>query len=143
MFLFLFFSFAPFSIPHLSELQRKFKDVDVTIVGATNEQDEGVSILIILIVEMVKETCLKRTERSSLERAFVCHRCRKFVTLSRKRTWTTQLSSTKPRLSMPVRNIDDAQSGLYVLLERTIYWSMDKHDPSLTLNHTFIFQSKW
>ncbi|KAK5814229.1 thioredoxin-like protein [Linnemannia elongata] len=29
------------SIPHLSELQRKFKDVDVTIVGATNEQDES------------------------------------------------------------------------------------------------------
>ncbi|KAG0277871.1 MAG: hypothetical protein J3R72DRAFT_427918 [Linnemannia gamsii] len=29
------------TIPHLSELQRKFKDVDVTIVGATNEQDEG------------------------------------------------------------------------------------------------------
>ncbi|KAF9108319.1 hypothetical protein BGX29_001596 [Mortierella sp. GBA35] len=29
------------SIPHLSELQRKFKDVDVTIVGATNEQDEA------------------------------------------------------------------------------------------------------
>ncbi|KAG0012661.1 hypothetical protein BGZ80_011596, partial [Entomortierella chlamydospora] len=27
-------------IPHLSELQRKYKDVDVTIVGATNEQDE-------------------------------------------------------------------------------------------------------
>ncbi|KAF9290969.1 hypothetical protein BGZ68_005556 [Mortierella alpina] len=28
------------SIPHLSELQRKYKDVDVTIVGSTNEQDE-------------------------------------------------------------------------------------------------------
>ncbi|KAI7818820.1 thioredoxin-like protein [Gamsiella multidivaricata] len=28
------------SIPHLSELQRKYKDVDVTIVGATNEKDE-------------------------------------------------------------------------------------------------------
>ncbi|KAF9173972.1 hypothetical protein BGX21_008982 [Mortierella sp. AD011] len=28
------------TIPHLSELQRKYKDVDVTIVGATNEQDE-------------------------------------------------------------------------------------------------------
>ncbi|KAF9435079.1 hypothetical protein BGZ76_006913 [Entomortierella beljakovae] len=28
------------TIPHLSELQRKYKDVDVTIVGSTNEQDE-------------------------------------------------------------------------------------------------------
>ncbi|KAG0053260.1 hypothetical protein BGZ83_001430 [Gryganskiella cystojenkinii] len=28
------------SIPHLSELQRKYKDVDVTIIGSTNEQDE-------------------------------------------------------------------------------------------------------
>lgn len=28
------------SIPHLSELQRKYKDVDVTIVASTNEQDE-------------------------------------------------------------------------------------------------------
>jgi len=34
------------SIPHLSELQHKFKDVDVTIVGATNEQDEDVSVKI-------------------------------------------------------------------------------------------------
>ncbi|KAF9927924.1 hypothetical protein FBU30_002762 [Linnemannia zychae] len=29
------------SVPHLSELQRKYKDVDVTIVGTTNEQDES------------------------------------------------------------------------------------------------------
>ncbi|KAF9208228.1 hypothetical protein BGZ49_009448 [Haplosporangium sp. Z 27] len=28
------------TIPHLSELQRKYKDVDVTIIGSTNEQDE-------------------------------------------------------------------------------------------------------
>ncbi|KAK3816645.1 MAG: thioredoxin-like protein [Benniella sp.] len=28
------------SIPHLSELQRKYKDVDVTIIGSTNEKDE-------------------------------------------------------------------------------------------------------
>ncbi|KAG0082083.1 hypothetical protein BGZ93_002529 [Podila epicladia] len=28
------------TIPHLSELQRKYKDVDVTIVASTNEQDE-------------------------------------------------------------------------------------------------------
>ncbi|KAF9196360.1 hypothetical protein BGZ50_000762 [Haplosporangium sp. Z 11] len=28
------------TIPHLSELQRKYKDVDVTIVGSTNEPDE-------------------------------------------------------------------------------------------------------
>ncbi|KAG0339648.1 hypothetical protein BG004_006724 [Podila humilis] len=29
------------TIPHLSELQRKYKDVDVTIVASTNEQDEN------------------------------------------------------------------------------------------------------
>ncbi|KAF9416035.1 hypothetical protein BGZ94_010310 [Podila epigama] len=29
------------SIPHLSELQRKYKDVDVTIVASTNEKDES------------------------------------------------------------------------------------------------------
>ncbi|KAF9349074.1 hypothetical protein BGX34_002070 [Mortierella sp. NVP85] len=28
------------TIPHLSELQRKYKDVDVTIIGSTNEKDE-------------------------------------------------------------------------------------------------------
>ncbi|KAI1306552.1 hypothetical protein EDD11_004715 [Mortierella claussenii] len=28
------------TIPRLSELQRKYKDVDVTIIGTTNEQDE-------------------------------------------------------------------------------------------------------
>ncbi|KAF9946906.1 hypothetical protein BGZ65_009304 [Modicella reniformis] len=28
------------TIPHLSELQRKYRDVDVTIIGSTNEKDE-------------------------------------------------------------------------------------------------------
>jgi len=38
-----FFSFVYLdSIPHLSELQRKYKDVDVTIIGSSNEQDEQV-----------------------------------------------------------------------------------------------------
>lgn len=36
--------FALLSIPHLSKLQDKYKDVDVTIIGSTNEKDEQVPL---------------------------------------------------------------------------------------------------
>ncbi|KAG0355876.1 hypothetical protein BGZ54_000934 [Gamsiella multidivaricata] len=45
------------TIPHLSELQRKYKDVDVTIVGATNEKDEQLHPLnstYLFIIEVFK-----------------------------------------------------------------------------------------